>query len=400
MSASASVRHETGREIDGPLTFPRDVLAYAGLRAASEQKTGLSYSIWREAQGGCYLLPDRGESGARRGGGATLHGFTTAFPQLAHPLRFPWRLAAHDRLWLDANSVHDLVRAMGGTASGASPPAFHVAVPGAYRKITVVRTDSDHRPIMFGKMAAHPGAESRLRAEAGVLSRLGRTPAIRSRVPGCAGLADWGGGRVLLLSAGPPNPGGRRFGALHREFLELLHRETSRDTLFGESRTAVRWRAWLDDQTGRECGSSAAQLRAAMLELLERLGPVQMPLCLAHGDFTPSNTRRGPDGLFVFDWETAFDAATPGFDAFHFHALPRMLRGRELQRPPSIAAWVSSLWPSAERHMGDLWTAYLVETGVQYALARAERPEEGDDRVLRAIASALAAESGRRPPTV
>jgi hypothetical protein len=50
--------------------------------------------------------------------------------------------------------------------------------------------------------------------------------------------------------------------------------------------------------------------------------------------------------------------------------------------------------------MDDLWTAYLVETGLQCALARAERPEEGDDRVLRAIASALAAESGRRPPTV
>jgi len=400
MSATASVRHEAGPEIDGSLTFPRDALAYAGVRAAIEQKPGLSYSIWREAQGGCYLLPDRGESGVRRGGIATLHRFTTAFPQLAHPRRFAWRFGSHDRLWLDPDSVRDLAVAMGGTASDASPPAFHVAVPGAYRKITVVRTDSDRRPTMFGKMAAHPGAESRLLAEAGVLSRLGRNPAIRAHVPVSSGLVDWSGGRVLLLSAGPPTPGGRRFGALQREFLEQLYLETSTDTLFGESRTALRWRAWLHDRNGRERGSAPAQLRAAMIGLLERLGHLLMPLSLAHGDFTPSNTRRGPDGLFVFDWETAFDAAIPGFDAFHFHALPRMLRGREPQRPPSIAAWVSSLWPPAELHVEDLWTAYLVETGLQYALARAERPEEGDDRVLRAIASALAAESKRRAPTV
>jgi len=186
MSAAAAVRSDVRSVSGSDGRFPRDVMEYAGVRAADAPTEGRSFAIWYERQGGCYLLPDCSESGERRSAADTLRAFAKAFPQLGRPHRITWRFGPHDRLQLDAGSLHDLAVTMGASGQGGSALAFHVAVPGAYRKITVVRTETDRRPGEFGKMAAHRGGESRLQAEADTLGRLGRMLGIQGQVP-CSG---------------------------------------------------------------------------------------------------------------------------------------------------------------------------------------------------------------------
>jgi aminoglycoside phosphotransferase (APT) family kinase protein len=65
-----------------------------------------------------------------------------------------------------------------------------------------------------------------------------------------------------------------------------------------------------------------ANLGTALERLHDELEPVSMPLSLAHGDFTPWNTRLGPRTLFVLDWERASEAMSPLYDALTIAVRP------------------------------------------------------------------------------
>jgi thiamine kinase-like enzyme len=58
--------------------------------------------------------------------------------------------------------------------------------------------------------------------------------------------------------------------------------------------------------------------RIASVTALLRPVQDQIPVCLAHGDFTPWNTFLQDGRLYVFDWEYANLAWPVGFDLAHF----------------------------------------------------------------------------------
>lgn len=381
-----------------PKPFPRDVLEFAGIPVVSAGSGGQPYGVWSDRHGGCFLLPEvcRGNSAAPSA--PVIRGFTRAFPQLGRLDRLVWRTGAHDRLFLEGDAVADLSKAMNNSDNGRSLLGLHIAVPGAYRKLTAVVVSPDFRPLAFGKLAAHEGGKSRILAESETLRQLEQISGIQGRVPRLIGLEQWGNQFLLVVTAGPERRAGRRFSKAHREFLTRIYTGTLKMRSFHESGAARRWRESIEWLTGEYSEPDLILLRTAVACLEDSLCADDLPVTLAHGDFTSGNTRRGPDGLFVFDWEAAIHEALPGHDAFHFGALPNALRGRELRRPPAAVSWIRDLLPGGARILDDLWLGFLVELGLQYARARVSRPEDGDDRVLTAVISAIAGEIGGQPP--
>jgi hypothetical protein len=364
-----------------------DVFESAGIPVTDGLSSGYRYRQWLHRSGGGYVLPGGGDS---RNAGA-LKTFGRAFPALRSPLWQPRRLKEHCKLFLERASVNEVALTLNDSPDRLLP-GFHVAVPGAYRKLTVADTGRDGSVRVFGKLAAHPRSEARILHEGTVLRLLSEMPAIRGRVPRLEGLAEFHGRPLLLVSPGPVQPGASRFGRSVTDFLSRLHAGSRSVGTIQESGTVRRWRRSIDSLAAGRGGVRFELLSAAIDRLEKRLGGLELPLSLAHGDFTPANTRTGQDGLFVFDWETAFEPALPGHDAFHFVSLPNALRRRKLRCPASVASWIAESCPEASRHIDELWLSYLLETGLQYAQARELAPEEGDDKVLNAVLVAMARE--------
>jgi hypothetical protein len=376
-------------EDDSWTSSAREVFDFAGVSVVDSASSGYPYGGWLDRNGGWFVLP----ASQGRLAGEPVQRFSRVFPDLRRLDRLSWRLGAHRTLYLDAAAVDDLSSAMGVAADGTLP-GFHVAVPGAYRKITVASLLPCGSARVYGKLAAHSGAEARILREHENLGRLATIGSLEGRVPRSEGLASFRGRSLLLLSAGPERAGERRFGRAVSEFLSLLHSGSRSESTIRDSGSVRRWRESVEGLTGRNGGGYPELLGAASDRLIDRLEGSVLPVSLAHGDFTAANTRAGDAGLFVFDWEAGFQAALPGHDAFHFVALPRALRGRALTRPSSVSRWIQQWCPNAARHVDELWLSYLLETGLHYASARESFPEEGDDRVFLAIVTAIARELG------
>ena len=94
-------------------------------------------------------------------------------------------------------------------------------------------------------------------------------------------------------------------------------------------------------------GALPANLGPALERLHDELGPVSMPLSLAHGDFAPWNTRLGPRSLFVFDWERASERMSPLYECSNFQALQAALQGRRggIRDRRFLLTLLDALWP-------------------------------------------------------
>jgi hypothetical protein len=371
----------------------REIFAFAGMLDSAKAGTSVPYRVWSDRHGGLFVLP---ESSGRPWSGS-ISEFGPSFPELRRATRHLRLTGESERLGLDANAVHSLTEAIGGAVgeSGTETlPGFRVAVPGAYRKITVALTGADRRPLAFAKLAAHDGAVPRIRAEAEALAFLGRLKEIRGQIPRSAGLVEWNGRSMLVMSPGPSGPGVDRFGSSVKVFLERLHLATASIRRFSESDVVRRWTESLSALEGSNIVPGAELIRTAVERIEDTLGDRDVPLVSAHGDFTRWNTCTGPDGLFVFDWETALRQAVPGCDAFHFDSTAGSIWSRGLRPSRKVVDWIDGVWPGARGLSGSLWSSYLVETGLQYGLARTARPADGDDRVYSAVLNALARQLG------
>ena len=183
------------------------------------------------------------------------------------------------------------------------------------------------------------------------------------------------------MTAGPATPGPLELGQPHVEFLRALHETTRQECEFGSSamltrlRDALtRWeRVWPDPWPRR--------IARALRRLEGELGTIRVPLSFAHRDFAPWNTRSGPAGLFVFDWETAIDGVVPLYDAFHFGAIRAAAYSAPLRHPASLRHLLATLWPASEGRLRQLYLAYLVDVSVLYGEARMMAPEVGEEHV-------------------
>ena len=261
--------------------------------------------------------------------------------------------------------------------------AFYLGVPGAYRKITAQVMTPKGVTLAFAKISTSPATRRLIEKEHQVLRRLAKSGGLRGRVPRVLHAFDWEGSRVLLITGGPGRTGPGRLSdahlALHRDvFVPFARRGT-----FEGSGMMSRMSETLRRVGPRLPGTLTSRLNRALERLDGELGPVTMPLSLCHRDFAPWNTRVGPGGLFVFDWDGAQDETIPLYDLFHFQAIQAALFGRKEVLPDRalLRRALEDLWPEGRGHLSSLYLAYLLDMSLFYGEARVNAPDAGEDRV-------------------
>lgn len=211
---------------------------------------------------------------------------------------------------------------------GESSANFTISLgtPGRYRKATIQIT-AGGRVCGFLKVPLTPEAGDRVKQEAAVLARLSAVPRLRAMLPVVLLAEEWSGRFVLLEAPLSGRPGGVRFGSEHRVFLDEL----------AKVEPAPRKAGAVLDEIGREwelvAGVLDAASRPAVAGIMSRIERDYSALTIrcgfSHGDFAPWNTRRGNDGLRVFDWEAAEPRKPQDWDAFHFHTQTASLLRRD-----------------------------------------------------------------------
>lgn len=285
-------------------------------------------------------------------------------------------------LWLDIGPLEQQL------ASALGEPdvrlAFCIGTSGACRKLTVqVMIDGEQVPA-YAKIAADPLAQASLEREHQNLLRLSTIDGLRDRVPRVLGWFSWQDAQVLVVTAGAGRVGPSRLTETHGEFLRRLHEAFAGEQPFEASAMWARLVATVRQLAPRMPREWAPRCQKALRQLEAGLGPVVLPLSIAHRDFAPWNTRVGPSGLFVFDWEAAADGMTPLYDVFHFQAIQAAQAGRPFH--PSHHGHhelAAAFWPQWNGHLGLLYLAYLLDMGLFYTEARLQVPGVDAERVWR-----------------
>jgi hypothetical protein len=261
--------------------------------------------------------------------------------------------------------------------------AFYLGVPAPHRKVTAQVLTPDGKTLAYAKIATSPLAQEAVNNERRALLRLSESASLQGTVPEVLGSLDWHGGTILLITMGPPRPGPRGLSSVHLRFCTQLSRSFEVQGTFVESPMWTRMsEIWL-----RLRHSSPETLPATLGPALERLhgelGPVSMPLSLAHGDFAPWNTRLGPRSLFVLDWERASEGMSPLYDAFNFQALQAALQGRRrgIRDRRFFLTMLDALWPEERKYLPILYLAYLTHVTLLYSEAQSLAPGVGEKKV-------------------
>jgi hypothetical protein len=278
--------------------------------------------------------------------------------------------------------------------------AFYVGVPGAYRKVMAQVMTPDGDTLAYAKIGITPLARAAVEGEGRVLLRLFESAALRGTVPHPLGRFEWQGGAVLLMTGGPTRPGPQRLSAAHARFCEDAFLSFAQESVF---ELGPMW-ARMKDLSRRLAPDLPESLAACYDRALRRLGtelgPVPLPLSLAHRDFAPWNTRLGSGSLFVFDWERAEEGTTPLYDVFHFWAIQAALFPRR-RRPPDrgfLQDLLDKQWPEAQEYLRWLYLAYLVDMSLDYSNARVIAPDVGEQRVWRWFAEQVRSFLEEGPP--
>jgi hypothetical protein len=257
--------------------------------------------------------------------------------------------------------------------------AFYVGPPSSHRKATILAMGSSGRVAGYAKLAVRESARRRLRHEAEVLADLEGLAALVDRIPRVVGRFRWAGGDGTVLTAGPQQAARLRPTREHVEFLERLHASTaqSRSVLGSEW-----WRSMhskLDRLQDRLPLVWSRRYERVETYLDRRMGDSLIPLSRAHRDFTPWNVRRGPVGLFAFDWELSRTGVPPLHDLFHYESVQAALLGRVVPSSNLTDVLLRRIWPEGLELQRELRIAYLSDTSLHYVQARLERPDEGED---------------------
>lgn len=222
---------------------------------------------------------------------------------------------------------------------GATAAAVQLGTPGPYQKATVLLLNDQGEAIGFAKVAMGARADRMVSREAGWLRRLGSSRLTAACLPTllAEGHTD-AGRRFLVTDLGPAGANGSAFIGPMQWFLAALGHASAQFGTFASSRARRRLQVTHDRLRRRLPPEVSNLLHSARRECEALLADWSGPLVVAHGDFTPWNTRRGPSGSYVFDWEYAWDGATPAYDALHWQLVPRALSRRGLS--PRTLKWI------------------------------------------------------------
>ena len=286
-----------------------------------------------------------------------------------------------EKVWLEENALAHLETALAHTLEETEiSTAFYVGVPSPYRKVTAQVLTPTGNTLAYAKIATSPLAQEAVGVERRTLLRLSEKESLRDKVPEVLGCFEWQGGTVLLITAGPAAKGPKQLSRVHSSFCEELFFSFREEAVFGESPMWSRmFETWLRLKHGAP-HLLPAHIGLALEQLRSELGPVPLPLSLAHGDFVPWNTRLAPQSLFVFDWERATEGVIPLYDAFNFQALQAAVHKRRNGLPNRrfLRHLLDVLWPEGQKYLPWLYLAYLVNVSLLYSEAQMIAPGVGE----------------------
>ena len=262
---------------------------------------------------------------------------------------------------------------------GLSSAAVQVGTPGPYQKASVLLLDQEGQPMALAKVAMGPRADGMVERESKWLARLRTVDELAPRVPRLLAEGHTGGGRRFMVTdLGPIQTGGSEFTEQQREFLSALGHSSADRGAFRDSQLRHRPVVALERLKPQLPRDVAETLQGALGDCDRLLGAWSGPLVIAHGDFTPWNTRSSDGGIYVFDWEYARDGASPAYDALHWLLLPRALSKTGLMiRAVRAATGVSeeflrSTYPDerwSEGVVSGLVLHYLLDTLLFYGMS-------------------------------
>lgn len=206
---------------------------------------------------------------------------------------------------------------MGNAFSGREAyMACFTGTDGPHRKTALQVMDVHGAILGYVKLSRAPHIRVYLRHEADMLARVARLGLSTANVPSILATQDDRAMTLLitdsLKSATHVSP--RILGTQHMAFLADLRARTGHPEAHGALDRLGPRTAALTGTTGREWTARMARVEAVL-----RPHAGALPVCLAHGDFTPWNTFIQGGRLYVFDWEYAHTAWPVGFDLVHFN---------------------------------------------------------------------------------
>jgi hypothetical protein len=297
-----------------------------------------------------------------------------------------------EKVWLEEDALARLERKLASVVGvEAVRLAFYLGVPAPHRKVTAQVLTPEGKTLAYAKIATSPLAQAALKTERRALLRLSQRAGLQGTVPEVLGSLDWQEGTILLMTMGPPRPGPRGLSSVHLRFCTQVFQSFRVQKTFAQSPMLTGMsEMWLRLQHSSP-ETLPTNLGPALERLHEELGPVSMPLSLAHGDFVPWNTRLGEGALFVLDWERASEGMSPLYDAFNFQALQAALQGqrRGIRDRRFLLSLLDALWPEGHKHLSILYLAYLTHVTLLYSEAQSLVPGVGEKKVWRWFAQQI-----------
>ncbi len=359
-----------------------DASALLGVRLDTRKSEGRVYTAYPNLTNVRWLLPAK-EPALRRAGIGGLYQPNSLRGRVLRTIIGAGAVLG-ERVWLEEDALARLETTVASVMGvEAVRLAFYVGVPSPHRKVTAQVLTPEGKTLAYAKIATSALAQEALETERRALLRLSESAGLKGMVPEVLGSLPWHGGTILLITMGPPRPGPRRLSSAHLRFCTQLFRSFEVQEVFAESPMWTRIsEIWLHLRNSSP-ETLPANLAPALERLHDELGPVSMPLSIAHGDFTPWNTRLGPRSLFVLDWERASEGMSPLYDAFNFQALQAALQGRRsgIRDRRFLLTLLDALWPEGRKHLPDLYLAYLAHVGLLYSEAQSLEPGVGEKKV-------------------
>jgi hypothetical protein len=296
------------------------------------------------------------------------------------------RRAAELLLWLNARSPRAVLPelrcepARDGAPSllQAASAAIQIGTPGPYQKASALLLNDPGRPFALAKIAMGRCADGAVRAEAEWLRTVAQVPEVEGLVPRLLDEGITEGGRsYLVTSVAPSTATTDAFTPAHARFLQALRHVRMRVADFEQSGRARELQDGLR-QLQPYIGSAAlAKLQRALADCERPLLYWSGPYVASQGDFAPWNIRTLDERVFVFDWESGCEGASPLDDVLHFLLIEPAVHRRQLgprqmaeamTRARSFAAESYPQWDWSERVVSALALAYLLGLILRYSV--------------------------------
>ena len=296
------------------------------------------------------------------------------------------RRAAELLLWLNARSPRAVLPelrcepARDGAPSllQAASAAIQIGTPGPFQKASALLLTAPGRPFALAKIAMGRCADGAVRAEAEWLRTVAQVPEVDGQVQRLLDEGTTEGGRsYLVTSVAPSTATTDAFTPGHVRFLQALRHVRMRVSDFEQSGRARELQDGLKELRPYIGGVALGQLQRALADCEGPLLYWSGPYVASQGDFAPWNIRTLGERVFVFDWESGCDCASPLDDVLHFLLIDPAVHRRSLGprqmadamvRARAFAAESYPQWDWSARVVSALSLAYLLGLILRYSV--------------------------------